>query len=219
MYLIRHAEAEGNWRRLFQGHLNGAVSEKGERQLDLLAARFEAVQLDALYSSPLIRAVQTAEAVNRHARLPVVLRDELMEIHGGAFEGLPFSELPILFPDQFTLWEENPCAFTAPEGETMRAVFARMRDAIDRITRENAGKTIAVVSHGCAIRNYQCYASGWEIEELNYVPWCDNTAVSCIEYDAQFAPHICYLSDSTHLPQDASTLATQDWWQKTPKRD
>ena len=98
LYLVRHAEAEGNWRRTFQGHSNSDVSEKGYRQLEYLARRFADIPLDAVYASPLKRAYETAKAIDRAAGLPIVTDDGLMEINGGAFEGVPFAELPLRFP-------------------------------------------------------------------------------------------------------------------------
>ena len=98
IYLIRHCEAAGNVGRRFQGHIDADITENGRRQLELLAERFRELPLDAVYSSPLLRARLTAEAVNRHHGLPVMLDDRLMEINGGLWEGRPWAELPALFP-------------------------------------------------------------------------------------------------------------------------
>ena len=93
LYLIRHAEAEGNIERRFQGHYNGKISENGEKQLRYLKKRFRKIHLNAVYTSPLSRAVATAEAVNYYAELPLVLDAALMEICGGGFEGKKYAEL------------------------------------------------------------------------------------------------------------------------------
>lgn len=218
IYLIRHAEAEGNWRRTFQGHSNGEISEKGRRQLELLAERFRDIPLDAVYSSPLRRAVATAQAVN-HAGLPIITDDRLMEINGGGFEGLRFDELSEHFPSEHENWRLAPHLFTAPNGESMASVYARMREVMGEIARNNAGKTVAVASHGCAIRNYQCFALGLGLPRIGEVTWCDNTAVTLLEYGEDFTPRVVALGDSSHLPESESTLATQSWWRTTPERD
>ena len=83
LYLVRHAEAEGNVREFFQGNTDTALTEKGRRQLDCLAERFRDVPLDAVYTSPFQRALQTAEAVNRHHGLPLHQEFALREINGG----------------------------------------------------------------------------------------------------------------------------------------
>ena len=97
LYLVRHCEAEGNWRRTFQGHTDSEVSDKGRRQLEKLAQRFAPIHLDAVYSSPLKRAVATAQAIDRAAGLPIQLEPDVIEINGGRFEGVPFADLPRLF--------------------------------------------------------------------------------------------------------------------------
>lgn len=214
LYLVRHAEAEGNWKRTFQGHIDSEVSEKGWTQLDYLARRFEQVRLDAVYSSPLKRAWATAEAINRFAGLPITPERGLMEIDGGAFEGVPFAELPARYPEENARWDNTPWLFKAPGGESMRHVFERMQMTVDAIVRANPGRVIAAASHGCAIRNYLCYALGWPLERIADVCWCDNTAVSLIEFDGGFRPHPVYLNDASHLPEHASTFATQSWWRQ-----
>ncbi|MCI8649838.1 MAG: histidine phosphatase family protein [Anaerotruncus sp.] len=214
IYLVRHCEAEGNWKRLFQGHYDGKVSELGYQQLAHLAERFCSVKLDAVYSSPLTRAMETARAINRCAQLPIQQDDGLLEINGGAFEGKPFAELPILFAEAYDKWEHDPAHFTAPGGESMQQVYDRMRDTIDRIARTHEGGTVAIASHGCAIRNYQCYVRGLPLSQVNSVTWCDNTAVNCIEYDSGFQPHIIYLNDTSHLPEGCSSFMKQTWWRK-----
>ena len=70
IYLIRHAEAEGNLYRIVQGHFNSYITGRGHRQIAALAERFRDVHLDALYSSDLRRTVATAGAVTKYHELP-----------------------------------------------------------------------------------------------------------------------------------------------------
>lgn len=219
IYLVRHAEAEGNVKRLFQGHIDADVSARGEEQLARLAARLADVPFDALYASPLKRAYKTAEAINSRHHLPIVTDAELMEINGGCFEGRPWMKLPALFPQENDAWENRPWEFAPEGGEPMRHVFARMREAVGAIARKWAGHTVCVVSHGCAIRNFLCYAHGWPIERLNDVQWCDNTAVSLAEYDAGGHVRLLLENDASHLDESVSTFATQDWWRVTSGGD
>ena len=90
LYLVRHCEAMGNIRRIFQGHIDEGISGNGRRQLERLTERFRDVPLDAIYSSPLQRAMYTAEAVDGAHGLPIVQDRRLMEIHGGVWEGKPW---------------------------------------------------------------------------------------------------------------------------------
>lgn len=211
IYLVRHCEAAGNIGRVFQGHIDAAISENGARQLDRLAERFRAVPLDAVYTSPLIRAYQTAEAVNRFHGLPLVCDDALKEINGGVWEGVPWAELPHRYPQESEHWIKAPWDFRAQDGEPMTDVYDRMAQALTRLATGNPGKTIAAVSHGCAIRNALCWAKGLPITELNSIAWCDNTAVSVLEF-RDGRPHVVLENDNSHLDADISTFGKQQWW-------
>ena len=218
IYLVRHAEASGNIERRFQGHFDGVVTPTGEKPLAYLSERFKGIHLDAVYSSPLSRARQTAQAVDAYAQLPIHTDPRLMEINGGEFEGQFFDDLPKLFPVEFNQWATDPVHFRAPGGESMLHVYERMRTVIEEIVCNHPNQTVAVVSHGCAIRNYLCYAQGWPLEEIKYVPWGENTCVSRIDYDEQVCPHVVFLNDAGHLPPDQSCFKQQSWWKKVPKR-
>ena len=87
IYLIRHAEAEGNINRVLQGHFDADISENGCRQLEKLKKRFKTVYFDSVYSSPLIRAYKTAQAADFYLKLPIVKLGGLEEINGGHWEG------------------------------------------------------------------------------------------------------------------------------------
>ncbi len=210
--LVRHCEAEGNHKRVFQGHTDSEVSENGRRQLALLSIRCRNMKMDAIYSSPLKRAYETAEAVNAYHHLPIQKDDGLIEINGGVWEGKLWEKLPDLYPEDAKAWNAHPWDFAPEGGEPMRHVYERIWKAITNIVQANPGKTVCIASHGCAIRNFLCRAMGKPIEELNDVDWCDNTAISIIDFDEALQPKIVLLNDSSHLTEETSTFAKQEWW-------
>lgn len=211
IYLVRHAEAEGNAAEFFQGNIDTSLTDKGLSQLDPLAERFAGIPLDALYFSPYRRTQLTAEAVNRFHDLPMIPEYELREINGGEWEGRAWADLPAAFPESYRQWTQHMAEFEAPSGDTMREVWTRMIEALTRIAGENSGKTAAVVSHGCALRNFLCYAEFGDIERLGDVGWADNTAVSLVEYDSETGWRLIFKNDSSHLPPALSTLRTSRW--------
>ena len=93
IYLIRHAEAEGNLYRRVQGHYDGDITERGRKQIDKLAERFRDIHLDALYSSDLRRAVTTASAITRYHDLPLITTPRLREVAMGCWEDRPWGEV------------------------------------------------------------------------------------------------------------------------------
>ena len=214
IYLVRHCEARGNIDRVFQGHYDADISENGRLQLERLAERFKDIPLDAVYSSPLKRARQTAEAVNRYHHLPIELDERLEEINGGHWEGVHWDELPVRFPEEYDDWLKRPWLFCPEEGEAMTAVYTRMKQALTEIAAANRGKTVAVASHGCAIRNALCWLKGYPPERINEVEWCDNTAVSLLEFDENLQPAILFENDNTHLGDELTTITKQAWWKE-----
>jgi len=210
VYIIRHAEALGNIDETFQGRIDKPVTEKGHKQLEALSERFKDIHIDVIYSSPLIRTRETADAVNKYHGLEIIYDEGLIEIDGGVWEGVKWAEIPEKYPLEYRLWTKEMHNYRIQDGECMTDVYERIRKTIDRIVSENAGKTIAIVSHGCAIRNYLCYAGGFGIEGLQDMGWADNTAVSYVEYNGN-VPELIYKYDASHLPEELMTLRTSKW--------
>lgn len=210
IYLVRHAEAMGNVEEFFQGQTDCELSEKGKKQLELLAERFRDIPIEAIYSSPLKRTIDTAEAINKYHNLTIIRDDGLIEINGGVWEGKPWADLPKLYPVEHDLWQNKMQDFYVADGERMTEVFERVKNAVDKIAAENDGRTIAVVSHGCALRNFLCYAMGKPISALKDVGWSDNTAVSLVEYE-NGVPKIIFKNSNDHLTGELSTLSKSKW--------
>lgn len=216
IYLVRHCEAEGNTKRYFQGHSDGTVSPNGELQCRQLAERFRTIHLDAVYSSPLKRAYFTAQAVDHYHGLPIQTDPGLMEINGGHWEGHLWAELPDLFPEEADAWAHRPWEFAPKGGESMREVYDRIWNTVVAIAEKNDGKQIAIVSHGCAIRNLLTRIKFGEIEKLGEMGWCDNTAVSLLRWE-KGRMQLVMENDAAHLDETTSTLHRQTWWREGRK--
>lgn len=202
VYIVRHCEALGNQARVFQGISDCDITELGARQLACVSERFRDVHLDAIYSSPLKRAYKTAEAVGKHHGLPITVMDKLIEINGGEIEGVCWVDFPVTRPDLEYHWSVEPHKFHPKDGEPMTSVYQRSWEAIQEIVAENDGKTVALASHGCTIRNILCHAQGKPIEELRTVDWADNTGVFLLRFDGGALPEILLFNDVSHLPKE-----------------
>jgi broad specificity phosphatase PhoE len=151
LILIRHARsiwnAEGRW----QGQADPPLDEQGRRQAKALAHHLRHERLDAVYSSPLERARETAEAIAHEHRLAVLLDDRLKERHVGEWSGLTEGEVRERYPDTFTptWWVEGP-----PGGESQAAVTARAVAAFGAICQRYPEGMVAVVSHGGTLNAY-----------------------------------------------------------------
>ena len=183
LYIIRHAEAEGNLYRRGQGHHDGAVTAQGYRQIQTLAERFHDIHIDAVYSSDLRRTIATAEAIANSRGLVIHTTPVLRELQMGAWEDRAWGDLEYENPGQMYNFNSDPEKWTITEAESFASLASRMTAAIEDIARENDGKSVAVVSHGMAIRTLFCVLSGHSLGEIAEIPHSDNTAVSLIEYD------------------------------------
>ena len=213
IYMIRHAEAEGNLYRIVQGQHNSFITPRGHRQIAFLAERFKDVPLDALYSSDLRRTVTTAGAITKYHALDMQLTPRLREISLGVCEGMSFGDMYKFDPVQMDNFNNDPDKWRAPEAETFAECTERIVSAVRDIAEANEGKTVAVVSHGMAIRSLLAYILNVKSRDIPSLPHGDNTAVSKLIYDGG-AFSVEYYNDNSHLPPELSTFARQSWWKK-----
>lgn len=200
LYLIRHGETNGNVENIFHGHTDAPLNENGIKQAEALKERFKNIEIDALYSSPLQRTMDTARAVNFYHGLPIITDERLMEMNGGDFEGVPFEDINNLYPEEENLWCNQIWDFVSPNGEGMRDVFKRSVAAISDIVSENKGKKIAVVSHGCPIRCIMTYLNGYRIEEITKLDWVRNSSVTKIVFDDNTNSTVDFFDCCEHFP-------------------
>jgi alpha-ribazole phosphatase len=150
--LIRHAEPAAWATHLCHGTLDVPLSDEGVIDARRIADHLRGARFDAVYSSPLGRAVATASAVAGAHGLTAVVRDDLAEIDFGAFEGRAFDEIAASHPDLYARWMREPARVRFPGGESFEDLRARVIEAITRIRRDHEGGSVAVVTHGGVIR-------------------------------------------------------------------
>lgn len=195
IYLIRHGQAEGNlYRRCHSWH-NGLLTLKGREQVEALERRFEGVRFDAVYSSDLYRAMSTAGAVYRPRGLTLRVDPGLREISAGVWEDVPWGQLLHDHRDSLTAFLGCDDGWSVEGCETFSQVRARIDRAIRRIAAAHPGQTVAVVSHGCAIR---CGLSVWLGKPTTQVPLPDNTGVAKLEVE-DGRVRVAYYNDNSHL--------------------
>ena len=211
IYLIRHAEAEGNLYRRIQGHWNGQVTPRGQKQIDALAERFRDVPIDAVWSSDLQRTKDTAGAILKYHDLQLETTPRLREANLGVWEGRPWGDVEYESPEQMYYFNHDPAKWSIPQCERFPEVQARMRSVLAEIAARYDGQTVAVVSHGVAIRSFLASALGVKSEQIDTLPHGDNTAVACLRYDGG-ALTVEYYNDASHLPEELSTFGRQTWW-------
>ena len=208
MYLIRHAEAEGNIYRVFQGQRDTLLTETGNVQTRALAERFRDIHVDAVYSSDLYRAAATAAAICRVKGLPLERRTALREICVGTCEGRAVGDVHREQELERTRSGGRlPDSWNDYHGETAEQVRERMIGAILDIAKAHEGETVAVVSHGGAIRYVVEYLQGGKQATGQ------NTGISQLEVENGTLKVVSY-NDASHLDTWMETLLGRPYHQR-----
>ena len=198
LYLIRHAEAEGNLYRIAQGQYNSILTDLGQQQVRALERRFADIHIDAVYASDLYRTCATAAAIYIPKKLPLHRCRDLREICVGVWEQKTWGEIARTDPEQMENFSHRLHLWHAEGAETPAQVRDRVLHAVEKIAAENDGRTVAVFSHGCAIRILLATVQGYSLEQLGQTPTGSNTAVSLLEWEGGKL-HVVYRDDASHL--------------------
>jgi len=213
IYLIRHAESEGNIYRRAHGRFNGQITAMGHKQIEQLSHRFKDEKIDAIYSSDLDRAVTTATALSEPRNLPINKSEFLREVDLGEWEDVAWGDLEYIYPKMQKLFNSDPASWHVMGSESLESVESRMIKILKEIGQKHKGETIAVFSHGFAIRSLICKLLGVPSNETHKVMYCDNSGVALLNYNKGKLT-VEYHGDNSHLCDETSTLARQTWWRE-----
>ena len=160
LILVRHGETETNRLGKIQGVSQAPLNERGLEQAAAAARALESETPFSLYSSPLRRAAQTAEAVTSHTGVSVVRDDGLIEMDVGKFEGLTGRQLRERFPDVMQAWDRDAVSTVMPGGESLETVRDRAWKAVMRLADRHGTETVVAVTHNFTIQMILCIALG-----------------------------------------------------------
>ncbi len=153
VYLVRHGLTDWNVQKRFQGHLEVPLSEEGIEQAQAVGVWLanQPVRFAAVYSSDLVRAMQTAQEIADSLRLEVNPAPALRELHCGEWQGLSVDEVNRLYPGKLQEWHERVEHFVLPQGESIPILQVRTHAYFKEVTRRHEGEAIVMVSHGAAL--------------------------------------------------------------------
>jgi broad specificity phosphatase PhoE len=166
--LVRHGETDWNKARRFQGRSDVPLNQTGKDQAHALAAAMRGESITAIYSSPLIRALETARIIKAyHPTAPLIQAEGLVEMDLGDFEGMPAPQWAEKYPDFRKAWLEAPLSVSLPGGESIQEVQRRALDTLDRITRNyRPESTLLVCSHNFVNRTILCRALSLSLDRF-----------------------------------------------------
>jgi broad specificity phosphatase PhoE len=163
IYLARHGESDWNAANRFQGHSDRPLTDLGREQAQALGELVAAENVEAVYSSPLKRALETALIVAARSGLEVVEDEDLCEVDTGSWSGLSRAEVQERFPEGFDRWTSGGAGWE--DGESYEEMAERVLAAVNRIAAAHPGGRVLIVSHGGPIRAIQGAANGMDIDE------------------------------------------------------
>jgi broad specificity phosphatase PhoE len=196
--LVRHGETEWNRIRRIQGSASDTpLSENGIHQAEGLGQRLKAEKIDAIYSSPLQRAMKTALAIAKYHYLEVTPLSELKEIDAGELEGVLAAELKIRFDELICQSGPNKGMLRIPGGESVLDVQKRSWETIENIYRQHSEGTVVVVSHYFVIMTIVCRVLNLPLSEIIRLRLSNGT-VTTFTLDGDNGPRLELFNDSCH---------------------
>jgi len=196
--LVRHGQTEWNRVERFRGRADVPLNETGLAQAEATGQRVAAEWTPAaIYSSPLSRAVKTAEAIAKHFSLPVQIHPGLADIDYGEWQGLTPDEVRERWPAALHAWYKEPDTARIPGGETLADLRARGMRAVNELSARHAGQTIVLVGHTVINRIILLGVLGLSNERFWHIKQ-DTCAINVFETENKGFV-IVSLNDTCHL--------------------
>jgi len=181
LFLVRHGRTGWNKEQIFRGTKDVPLDGVGREEALMVGERLKGEGLRAVYSSPLARAKETAEAVARFHSLEVQVMAGLNDLNFGEWEGQSLEEVKRQYPDLYHQWLQTPHQVVFPGGEGLDAVSSRAMKVVEEISERHPQETVALVSHRVVLKVLICALLGldnshfWNIGQ-------DTTAINCFHY-------------------------------------
>jgi probable phosphoglycerate mutase len=197
LFLIRHGLTAQTGKTLYGRTVGIPLDERGRAEAEALIDRFRDVRLTAVYSSPLERCVQTVEPLASAQRLPVLVREPLVEMDTGDWTGRSLAQLR-----RTNLWktvQRKPSAFTFPGGgEDFPSAQTRAVEEVERIARRHRTGRVAVATHGDIVRIVIAHYTGVPLDGFQRIV-IDTASVSVIGLDGRGRAAVLLVNDTGGL--------------------
>lgn len=193
---IRHGETDWNILGKYQGQTDILLTEKGREQGRLLAKHFPFDKLDAIYSSDLTRAVETASFVAEKFNLKVTLDKAFREMNFGDWEGLTYEEIVLKYPEGMKHFLTRPDILQVPNGEDFPLLQERAVKRLYELIKIHDNETIAITAHGGVLRCMLADALEMPLKNIWRIRQ-NNTAVSAAVYAEN--PIVEFINNTEHL--------------------
>jgi probable phosphoglycerate mutase len=201
-YFLRHGETAWNAEGRLCGSTDVPLSDAGRRQAQLLARRLQPILVDALYSSPLSRALESARLIGKAIGLEPVVDRRLAELNYGAWEGRTFEEIKRADPATYRAWDADPGELAPPEGETGAHLIERVTPFLAEVAERHPSGNVVVVCHKTVCRLLACHIMGVPLSEYRRRVPMENAALNIFE-TREGKWRVVTLNDTSHLAAQA----------------
>jgi broad specificity phosphatase PhoE len=208
--LIRHGATVSSGEDSFNGETDIPLSELGREEARALGRRLAEERIDAFYSSPLSRALETARLVAAPHGKEVVPLADLREVSHGRWEGKLRAEVEELYTEEYRRWEADPFSFAPSGGETGLAVTARALPALLGIVGAHAGQRVLVVSHKATIRLLLASLLGLDPRRYRDRLDCSPAGLSVLEFRERAGARLALFNDTSHYAAPGGAGSTRD---------
>jgi len=196
LILVRHGQTSLNEKNVFRGRLDIPLNETGIQQANAIAKRLSTFNVKSIYSSPLKRALETAQVIGRKLNINTEIDDNLIDFNFGKWQGLTIEEVEKKFPELYESWLRSPHMIKIPDGEDLGLIRKRVSKVLNKLIEYNENN-IVIVSHRVILKILICAVLSldnsyfWRIiQDVGAISILDNK-------DGQFS--LSLLNDICHL--------------------
>ncbi len=209
LYLLRHGQTAFSRDNAFCGAgLNPDLTAEGQAMAECFAKAYQKITWSAVYVSPLRRTIATATPLCEATGNKMDLRDDLMEIRYGKWEGKSIPEVNKEYHDDYVRWSADPAWNGPTEGEPSVVIARRALSVVEEIRSRFDKGNVLIVSHKATIRIILCSLLGIDVGRFRYRLACPTASVSLIEFTHE-GPLMHSLADRAHLdPHLRSSIGT-----------
>jgi broad specificity phosphatase PhoE len=203
LFLIRHGQSAGNAEGRFGGHSPTPLSKLGFAQAKVTAKALAKENINAVYSSDLLRAVQTAEPLAKLLNIEVITNSAFRERNVGVLEGLTFDESKQEFPQDYYALVNRNIHHVITEGESYRHLLTRITGELREIIRKHRGERVAIFTHTGALCFMTLHLLGAIHRNTKQTPWIvtSNCGINRFEIRGPRNVRVLALNDTRHLAE------------------
>ena len=218
LFLVRHGATNLTAEDRYSGDQGVDLSEEGRWQAQRLADRLAGERIEAVYCSPMSRALDTAGILAAKHQLTAIPREGLREISHGHWEGMTRAEVERLHAEEYATWESDPFTFAPAGGESGLLVLARALPVIRDIVVGHAGQKVVVVSHKATLRLLISSLLGFDPrgyrDRLDQAPACLNL----LDFKDPVRARLTLFNDTSHYSAHPAAPGRRlsRWWDAPP---